>query len=471
MKPFYFLPLLPLVLLSPASGNAAGSMLRVSCEGNDIGAEVLVNGKFKGECPVDIQIAEGTYKLRVVKTLDDSYERVFEQDLRMGDGTVKKVEAVLTKRLNAAAQELEDQRLEAEREEAAKRAVEKAKRAEEAAKLKEERLRAEAKSRAEFDAELARGTVKAGRTFRDCTDCPEMVVIPAGTFEMGSPDDETGRYTNEGPVHPVNVRGFALGKNEITRGQYAAFINASGYQADDDSCNTFEGNLISEERQGRNWHNPAFRQEDSHPAVCLNWNDANAYANWLSKVTGEPYRLPSEAEWEYAARGNTSTATYWGDTPDQACAYANIGDQTTKAQVFPTLANDNCNDGFAYTAPVASFKPNAFGLYDMIGNVSEWTQDCAHDSYVDAPTDGSVWLEGNCMVRAIRGGSWFNVSSGGGTARGLPWHFRHDAPYQRHRVPRCKDASVNESSYFDFYLITLKQLASEIVVLQPKDHA
>ena len=252
-------------------------------------------------------------------------------------------------------------------------------------------------------------TVTAGKAFKDCADCPEMLVIPAGNFQMGSPSYEAGRQENEGPTHPVAInRSFALGKTHITRGQFAAFVSASGYDVGS-KCYSFDGGKW-EERQGRNWRDPGFPQQDSHPAVCINWNDAKAYAEWLSRKTGKSYRLPSEAEWEYAARAGTTTARYWGDSPDQACGYANVGDLTLKSQVAGvTWETHNCSDGFAFTAPAASFKPNAFGLHDMIGNAWEWTEDCWNANYNGAPNDGSAWTTGQCSVgRVLRGGSWIN---------------------------------------------------------------
>lgn len=238
-----------------------------------------------------------------------------------------------------------------------------------------------------------------------------MVAIPAGSFDMGSPSYEAGRKDNEGPIHWVSVDAFALTKTHITRGQFAAFVNETSYDAGNE-CFTFEGGKI-EKRSNRNWRDPGFKQEDSHPVVCVNWEDAKAYAAWLSKKTGKTYRLPSEAEWEYAARASTTTACYWGDSPNEACSYANVMDSTGKALVpGVTLEAHNCSDGYAYTAPVASFKPNAFGLYDMIGNAGEWVEDCWNKSYDGAPIDGSAWATGLCsQYRVLRGGSWYNVPS------------------------------------------------------------
>lgn len=249
---------------------------------------------------------------------------------------------------------------------------------------------------------------KAGQAFRDCPGCPEMVVIPAGSFEMGSPSYEAGRFDNEGSVHRVNISAFAVGKTEITRGQFAEFVSETSYNTGD-KCWTIEGGKV-EERSGRSWRDPSYRQDDSHPVVCVNWNDAKAYTEWLSRKTGKQYRLPTEAEWEYAARGNSNTARYWGDNPDQACNYENVLEATAKVQVVPNAPSvHNCSDGYIYTAPVGSFKSNPFGLNDMLGNVQELVGDCANQSYNNAPTDGSAQHGGDCVQHMVRGGSWVSM--------------------------------------------------------------
>jgi len=251
----------------------------------------------------------------------------------------------------------------------------------------------------------AANAVATDKTFMDCADCPEMVTIPAGSFEMGSPNDEFGRFDAEGPLHRVEVAAFALAKTHVTRGQFADFVRDSGYQVGG-SCYTLEGGRW-EDRPGRGWRDPGYPQKDSHPAVCLSWGDARAYVEWLSRKTGKQYRLPTEAQWEYAARAGTSAARYWGQNPNQACTYANVMDSVGKAQA-PGVALEahDCADGYAYTAPVANFKANAFGLYDMLGNAWQWVDDCLQDDYVGAPADGRAWLVGKCKFRVLRGGSW-----------------------------------------------------------------
>ena len=256
-------------------------------------------------------------------------------------------------------------------------------------------------------ASKAARTPKAGKIFGDCPSCPKMVVIPAGSFGMGAPSSESGRGDDESPEHQVKVASFALGQNEITRGQFAAFVKKTKYSTGD-KCWTLEDGKFKE-RNDRNWREPGYPQDDKHPVACINWDDAKAYAKWMSRKTKKRYRLPTEAEWEYAARGNTGTARYWGDNPDEACGFANTADMTAQAQIHgaSSWTIHNCTDGFAYTAPVGSFKPNVFKLNDMLGNLWEWTEDSYHDSYKDAPADGIVW-QGDGARRMLRGGSWNN---------------------------------------------------------------
>ena len=233
-----------------------------------------------------------------------------------------------------------------------------------------------------------------GDVFRDCSHCPQMVVVPAGSFEMGSPASEEGRYDYEGPQHRVTIgSNFAVGVYEVTRGEFARFVSATE-RSTGDSCWMWEDGGW-EERSGRSWRSPGFSQEDSHPVVCVSWEDARAYAEWLSRETGEEYRLLSEAEWEYAARAGTATRYWWGDA---------IGSNRANC-------GNSCGDGYARTAPVGSFSANAFGLHDVHGNVWEWVEDCWHENYEGAPRDGSVWFGdqgGNCSPRVFRGGSWID---------------------------------------------------------------
>ena len=262
-------------------------------------------------------------------------------------------------------------------------------------------------------------SVTSGKTIKDCADCPEMVMIPAGSFEMGSPGSERGReaYGVEGPLHKVTIDyPFALSKHELTRGEFARFVNASSYKTKAErsqGCDAWDGKALALDAS-KNWRNPGFAQTDNHPVVCVSWNDAQAYLAWINeKVPGKAFRLPSEAEWEYAARAGQGAKRFpWGDdlNENQQCSFANGMDATGKAKVpGATWTAVICSDGYAYTAPAGSFKPNAFGLYDMHGNAWEWVQDNWHENYQGAPADGSAWVYGGDQLRrVVRGGAWFN---------------------------------------------------------------
>ena len=158
----------------------------------------------------------------------------------------------------------------------------------------------------------------------------------------------------------------------------------------------------------RHWRDPGFSQTDSHPVVCVSWNDAQGYVHWLSGKTGEKYRLPSEAEWKYVARAGTKTARYWGESVSGQCRYANGADRTALRHNIGWTTVD-CDDGHYGTAPVGRFQANGYKLHDVPGNVSEWVEDCWNDSYAGAPRDGSAGMSGNCSRRVLRGGSWFDA--------------------------------------------------------------
>ena len=268
--------------------------------------------------------------------------------------------------------------------------------------------------------------LRPGRVFKDCPECAEMVVIPAGSFEMGSPDSEAGRSGDEGPQHRVSIgKPFALGKTEVTVGEFRRFVRDTGYRTDAEKNSGGQQGCFTRDksdnkwafRAGRYWDKPGLEQTDRQPVTCVSWTDAHEYVDWLSKKAGQTYRLPSEAEWEYAARAGTNTSRYWGDNPDQACAYANVAD-LSKGPIGNGWDNmHQCNDGYWFTAPVGHYRPNAFGLYDMLGNSWEWVEDCASGGYSGAPSDGSAGTSGDCSMRVLRGGSWNNDPQGVRSAR------------------------------------------------------
>ena len=267
-----------------------------------------------------------------------------------------------------------------------------------------------------------------GEVFRDCPSCPEMVVIPAGAFLMGSPPGQGVEQTQ--PQRRVRVKRFALGRYEVTRAEYAAFVASTGREGNgcwvaNDDPRRFAYTVRSARAS---WRSPGYPQMEDHPAVCVSWDDARAYVHWLSRETGVTYRLPSEAEWEYAARAATSTSRYWGDLFSGHCAHANAVDAAT-TQRFEVSWAASCNDGWVFTAPVGTFAANALGLFEVLGNVREWVEDCRHDSYRGAPSDASPWTSGgDCDFRGSRGGSWRDSSYDLQSAvRRFPGvHVRHD---------------------------------------------
>lgn len=230
----------------------------------------------------------------------------------------------------------------------------------------------------------------------------DMVRIAAGCFAMGSAASEVGRHDNEAR-HSVCVESYSISRYEVTRGQYADFVRDTGRETPD-TCHTYgDGGWGS--RSGHSWQNPGYVQGDDHPVTCVSRHDALAYAEWLSERQGTDYRLPTEAEWEYAARAGSGSARHWGESSAQACAWGNVGDQVLDRHHRDwSWQVHRCDDGHVYTAPVGSFRLNLYGLHDMLGNVWEWT--C---SAYDADYRGT---EGRCSRDdrngVVRGGSWSN---------------------------------------------------------------
>jgi formylglycine-generating enzyme required for sulfatase activity len=243
---------------------------------------------------------------------------------------------------------------------------------------------------------------------------PSMIVIPTGSFMMGSPESEPGHESNESPLHQVAIkRGLAVSRTEITVAQFREFVRSSGYVPD---SVRLHGANIYDGRRGTMRDDADATWEDDYagrpsrtdnPVVNVSWHDAVAYAAWLSKHTGKTYRLPSEAEYEYAMRGGTRMPYWWGSgTPRRAVEnLPGSRDRSPLGRTW-THAFKGYRDGYWGQAPVGHFAANPFGLYDMDGNVSEWVEDCWHDNYNRAPRDGSAWVNPGCALRMIRGGSW-----------------------------------------------------------------
>jgi formylglycine-generating enzyme required for sulfatase activity len=264
---------------------------------------------------------------------------------------------------------------------------------------------------------FAQSKFKARQTFKDCSDCPEMVVIPAGSFLMGSPENEAGHTVVEGPQKSISIAQFAAAKFDVTRAQWEAFVNAtsrpviagcafSGFK--DTARKDWNANPEA------SWKDLGFQQDSTHPVVCITWNDAQDYIQWLNKKTGYTYRLLTEAEWEYAARAGTTSPYPWGTAASHD--YANYGADSG----WTGLALGR--DKWMATSPVGSFPPNAFGLYDMHGNVLQYVEDCFSPTLSDLPADGTAYnadvvlkmtgrysfMNGKkaCDSRIVRGGDW-----------------------------------------------------------------
>jgi len=240
----------------------------------------------------------------------------------------------------------------------------------------------------------------------DGADLPQMVVVPAGEFTMGSPAAEPGRRAWEDPAHRVRIAyPLAVSKYPVTVYEFSRFQAETNY-AVTNQCQMFVDDKW-ENRLGCTWRDPGFPQADDNPVVALDWKDAKAYVAWLSKKTGHKYRLLSEAEYEYVNRAGTTTAYWWGNDPRTVCDHANGADLDAKAAPhFGEWQVNDCHDGKVHAAPVGSFKPNPFGLYDTTGNTWSWVEDCWNDSYHGAPSDGSAWVTGICAQRVVRGGAW-----------------------------------------------------------------
>ena len=220
--------------------------------------------------------------------------------------------------------------------------------------------------------------------FRDCAACPLMVEVPAGSFMMGLPSSQGSQYR-------VTIRSpFAVGVYEVTFDEWDACVRRG-------ACED-----VGDEGWGRG----------RRPVLNVSWEDAQGYVRWLARETGQRYRLPSEAEWEYAARAGTESAQYWGESTTARCRYANTRDASyvqARQEQDSTFTDRyaRCRDGFPYTAPVGSYQPNAFGLHDVLGNLGEWTEDCYNGRYAAAPTDGSAWRSDDCPRRVVRGMGWY----------------------------------------------------------------
>jgi len=251
------------------------------------------------------------------------------------------------------------------------------------------------------------GAVQPQQSFRDCANCPEMVALPAGEFIMGSPESERGHMDVEGLPRPVVIpKRIAIGKFEVTFDQFSAFVAETGMTVGN-SCKAlavFDRTPIVWGPPEASFREPGFEVMGSQPVVCVSWHDAQAYVAWLRRRTGKPYRLPTEAEWEYAARAGTKTAYSFGNDENALCAYARFADFDSKFGWHDGCRSDIATYG---PLPVGSLKPNPWGLFDMHGNAWEFVEDCWTPNAAEIPTDGSAFSRpGNCEVGVLRGGSF-----------------------------------------------------------------
>lgn len=263
-------------------------------------------------------------------------------------------------------------------------------------------------------ASFSPGQVFSDRFLDTTGAAPPVVVIPAGNFIMGSAAGSAGHRDSEEPAHRVDIAlGFAMGQTEITVGQFREFVRATGYVTDAERAGT--GSVYDEstgrmnDRRGADWQRDyaGNRASDKMPVLNVSWNDAEAYAKWLSERTGKTYRLASEAEFEYVLRAGSTTRYWWGEG-DPEKVITNVtgdGDRSPSKRSWG-LAFRDYRDGFWGPAPVRSFPANPFGVYDIDGNLSEWVADCWHDNYIRAPRTSEAWINPGCERRVIRGGSW-----------------------------------------------------------------
>jgi len=273
--------------------------------------------------------------------------------------------------------------------------------------------------RARLDDARVYGSFVPGQVFRDSFgqdtgEGPPMTVLPAGSFMMGSPESEPGHRGNEAPYHRVTfARGFALSQRELSVGEFRIFVRSTGYRT---TAEREGSSSVYNEETGRmsdaqvDWRSAydGDNASDNMPVMHVSWEDANAYVEWLSRVTRRNYRLPSEAELEYAIRGGTQSIYWWGDGSPASNEVENVagdGDITSNRRRWND-SFDDYRDGYWGPAPVASLQPNLYGLYDTNGNLKEWTADCWHVNYNRAPDDGSAWVNQGCESRVVRGADW-----------------------------------------------------------------
>ncbi len=255
----------------------------------------------------------------------------------------------------------------------------------------------------------------------------DLVRVASGSFVQGSPPDEEGRAEHEGPIRTVDVGAFYLSRFEVTVADFRQFVDATGYRtaAEQDvpigenpasGCfsHRVEGEPSAGWVAGRSWSDPGYVQGDDHPVVCVSWRDAQAYVSWLSAETGRRFRLPTESELEYVMKRGSVAEGGHGTSTGAPCSRANVADRALLRAVPAWNSTMDCEDGYAWTAPVGFFPTNGFGVHDLVGNTLEWTQDCWHDSYENGPVDGTAWEAesgSECSRRVLRGGDFVSPAT------------------------------------------------------------
>jgi formylglycine-generating enzyme required for sulfatase activity len=399
----------------------------LSVESNVSEAVVRVNGKELGVTPIrDRELAPGSYRVEVSREGYETYRETVTLRQR-GKATIKAVLKLMVpsrgrlyvttdptdariRILNivppfAQGMELDPGRYHVEV-------------SSDGYKTRTEWLDLAAGEERRMEVKLAQMGPRIGEVWREPITGMEFVWLPGGCFQKGQTEEEkrylikeVGEeeykkwYARELPRHEVCVGGFWMGRTEVTVAAWRAFVKDTGYKSEAETgggAYTLTGSKW-EKKEGTYWDNPGFSQTDNHPVTCVSWNDAKRFIEWLGKKSGKSLRLPTEAEWEYACRGGTTTMRFWGDGEKEACVYANVADKTKHGQLTFSYAFE-CEDGYFWTAPVGSFRQNPLGLYDMLGNVWEWCGDW-HEKYSSGSLKNPKGPDGGSF-RVIRGGSW-----------------------------------------------------------------
>ena len=255
--------------------------------------------------------------------------------------------------------------------------------------------------------------------FQDCDVCSEMIALPSGKYMMGATeaefsgtDQNRSMYFDETPRHETVVKSFALAKFDVTKKLFKIFADETGFRGK--GCQIFNGKEWVNDANA-DWENPGFVQTEQDPVVCVSWSDAQKFIAWINSKTAsrtsQKYRLPTEAEWEYAARAGTVTPMYWGSDHTKQCEFENTRD-LSKERVNPVGPYANCDGGYVGTSPVGSFRSNPWGLFDILGNVHQWVSDCNVIGYAAPPPTNPEAMAVSCSFRRARGGSWASIPIG-----------------------------------------------------------